>query len=209
MKEYLEDGALHEKVAATDNRHAVLLIGDSIRQGYCHAAKEALSDIADVRFPADNCRCTQYTYISLQNWLGLFPEQKPEVILWNNGHWDVAHWGGDTEPLNSIHVYVDMTLRIAKRLHKMCPNAKLIFATTTPMNPSGIVGGNPRTTAEIASYNEAVTAALAALPFVTIDDHFTFCKDWGSELFKDYCHLTTDGFTMLGHHVADTIRKAL
>lgn len=78
MSDYIEDGKKTEPAAASDSRRKVLLIGDSIRQGYCGTVREALADIADVRFPNDNCRFTQYTYVSLGNWRWIF--ERPEDV---------------------------------------------------------------------------------------------------------------------------------
>lgn len=208
MPDYIEDGKKTEPAAASDSRRKVLLIGDSIRQGYCGTVREALADIADVRFPNDNCRFTQYTYVSLGSWRWIFERPEDvEVVLWNNGHWDAAHWDGADESLNPPGLYAEMTKRIAKRLRKYFPRAKLIFATTTPMNPNGSQGANPRSNAEISRYNSAAVEALGRE--VIIDDLNAFCRDFGEEMYADYCHLTPEGFRLLGLHVAETIRNNL
>ena len=41
----------------------VFLIGDSIREGYCEKVKEALRDRAEVIYPGENCRTSQYIVI--------------------------------------------------------------------------------------------------------------------------------------------------
>ena len=40
----------------------VLLIGDSIRMGYCGYTKELLKDVANVYYPEDNCRFAPCTH---------------------------------------------------------------------------------------------------------------------------------------------------
>ena len=70
----------------------VFLIGDSIRMGYCEQLKENLKSIANVIYPIENCRNTQYTYVSLSNWIGLVKNPlKINAVYWNNGHWDISH----------------------------------------------------------------------------------------------------------------------
>ena len=72
----------------------VLLLGDSIRIGYDEFVQEALKDTAKVYYSDDNGRCTQYTLVSLMEIAALTGEpQKIDLIHWNNGHWDIAHYG--------------------------------------------------------------------------------------------------------------------
>lgn len=205
---YHEEAALIIKAVSSDNsKKTVFLIGDSIRMGYCEVTKRILSDVADVIYPDDNCRYTQYTYVGLSQWKNLFatPEEV-DVVYWNNGHWDIAHWDGE-RPLNSIDEYTKMLLRIQKRISALFPNAKIVFSTTMPMNPNGTNSINPRTTAEIKLYNEAAVRILENITF--IDDVFTIFECLSADYFADYCHLTDEGNEMLGKHVAEYISKLL
>lgn len=214
MKTYLEDG-LVSGAAAADSRKKVLLIGDSIRRGYCGTVKSSLEDIADVRFPNDNCRFTQFVYVSLESWRWLFPEPETvDVVWWNCGHWDVAHWDGAADSLNSPEIYAEMIKRISVRMRKYFPNAKIVFASTTPTNPDGSVGKNPRSREEIKRYNETAKRVLAELSSgegfdFRYEDLYAFTENWGSEMYHDYCHYTENGFNSLGAEVAERIRGML
>lgn len=95
-----------------------------------------------------------------------------------------------------------------RALQRYFPNAKILFATTTPPNPNGTMGPNPRSRAEIARYNQAAKAALLPLG-AEVDDLYVFLQDWGEAEYADYVHLTERGFERLGRHVAETIRNAL
>ncbi len=201
-----------EKIIAksiVDDKKGVFLLGDSIRMGYCEYTKKLLENIADVRFPEENCRFTQYTYIRLQVWKDLF-EAREDVaaVYWNNGHWDVAHWDNDEDCLNSIEDYKKMLVRIYNKIKKYFPNAKIIFSTTFKTNPKGIVGINPRSDKEIKEYNEAAKSVLSPLG-VDIDDVFEKFNYFSEDMFKDYCHLTDEGFEILGKHVAEVIKNAI
>ena len=46
----------------------VLLLGDSIRMGYCECVKELMQGQAEVFYPTDNGRFLQYTLRGLQDW---------------------------------------------------------------------------------------------------------------------------------------------
>lgn len=206
---YTEEGYGASLVAKEENsgKKDVFLIGDSIRMGYCGYTAEALKDIVNVKYPNENCRFVQYTYVSLGHWAAMF--ENPEnvaVIYWNNGHWDSAHWDGAEDSLNSIPIYCEMLGKITKRLKKYFPNAKIIFATTTPPNPNGIQGVNKRTRAEVVEYNKAAVKHFENSD-VEIDDVFELLQDWDESLYSDYCHLTEEGYKTLGEHVAQTIRK--
>ncbi len=203
---YHEEAALDVVAVETDNsKKTVFLIGDSIRMGYCEITKRILSDVAEVIFPDDNCRYTQYTFVGLSQWKNLFysPEEV-DVVYWNNGHWDIAHWDGE-ESLNSIEEYTKMLVRIKRRISTIFPNAKIVFFTTMPMNPNGMDSVNPRTTAEIKAYNKAAVNALKNE--IYIDDVFSEYENLTEDYFSDYCHLTEAGNEMLGKHVAEYIKN--
>jgi lysophospholipase L1-like esterase len=187
----------------------VLLLGDSIRLGYCKYVKKELKGIAEVSYPDDNCRYTQYTLVSLPDWVRLAgaPEEV-DVIHWNNGHWDVAHWNREDISLNSPEQYRDMLERIYHRLCILCPNAKIIFALTTSMNPDGSVGENPRTNSEIERYNSIAREVMGKLD-VEVNDLYSVVKDKPSSFYIDYAHFTENGYELLGKTVAKVIKANL
>ncbi len=205
---YLEDGGLLEKLATEEGKKNVFLIGDSIRMGYCGTVKAELADVANVFYPEENCRCTQYVMISLLNWSGLCDPEKVDLVLFNCGHWDVAHWNGEDVSLTSKEVYADNIRRIVWQIQKLFPKAHIIFATTTPMNPNGQIGVNPRTTAEIQAYNKAAIETLEGTD-TEIADLFAITENWDESQYADYCHFTEAGFQNLGKIVAGFIRERL
>lgn len=209
-KYYDEEAALHTKSKTECEKSTkVFLIGDSIRMGYCDMVKEQLSDIGEVIYPDDNCRYTQYTYVNLSAWKNLFSDpDEVRVVYWNNGHWDIAHWDGEEEPLNSIDEYTKMLSRIRSRLKKYFPKAKIVFSTTMPMNPNGQDSFNPRTTKEIGEYNKAAISLFKNTD-VLVDDVFGEFKMLTTDYFADYCHLTEGGNKLLSAHISDYIRNIL
>lgn len=185
----------------------VFLIGDSIRIGYCEYLRDLLKDVANVVFPKENCRNTQYTYVTLSNWINMVDNPLDvSVVYWNNGHWDVSHWANDEKSLNTIEQYCDMLQRIHKRLKKAFPNARIVFSTTTIMNPDGSMGENVRTTEEIKKYNDAAVSVLSEND-VLIHDLFEFTQKFTSEYFADYCHFTDIGFKLIAEHICDFLMK--
>ncbi len=205
---YIEDGGQLQKLAAEEGKKSVLLLGDSIRLGYCETVKAILAGAANVFYPEENCRSTQYTIMSLLTWSSLCDREAVDLVHFNCGHWDVAHWNGEPVSLTPAEVYAENVRRIVWQLRKLFPNARIVFATTTPMNPNGKVGVNPRFTAEIRAYNEAALEALRGLD-VEVDDLFAAAEGWDETWYADYCHPTEAGFTELGKTVAAFLRERL
>lgn len=208
---YMFDEETREKNSVMNDNGLknVFMIGDSIRIGYCRQVKENLKSIANVIYPDENCRNTQYTYVTLSNWIRLVANPlKVDAVYWNNGHWDISHWAHDEEPLNTVKQYCNMLLRIHKRLKNTFKNAKIIFATTTPMNPDGSMGENVRTTKEIKKYNLAAIRTLEDKG-VMIDNLFEFAKGFSSEYYADYCHYTVEGFKIIADHISEYLKGVL
>jgi lysophospholipase L1-like esterase len=187
----------------------VLLLGDSLRMGYCNGVKELLKEQAEVYFPAENCRYTQYTLQNLNGWLNAIENyEEIEVIHWNNGHWDIARWCGSEDSLTSKEEYARMLKMILAALHRRCPKAQVIFATSTPMNPDGTPSGNPRTTEDIMQYNEVAKKVMAEEQ-VPVNDLFELLKDEPAETYKDYAHLTEAGYAKVAKVVAERVAAYL
>ena len=83
----------------------ILLIGDSIRMGYCEYVKDLLKDCAEVIYPSENCRSSQNIIMNLLNWSHLCDKEKIEIIHFNCGQWDAAHFNCDLTPLTSLSEY--------------------------------------------------------------------------------------------------------
>ena len=58
----------------------VLLLGDSIRMGYCSYVKEALAEKAEVIYPAENCRSSQNIIMGLASWAQLCDKENVAVV---------------------------------------------------------------------------------------------------------------------------------
>lgn len=186
----------------------VYLIGDSIRMGYCETVKQELADAAEVVYPEENCRFSQYIMALLRTWSSLCDPERVRLVQFNCGHWDAAHWDDEEEPLNSPELYGQNIRRIIGRLRSMYPRAEIVFATTTPMNPNGENSVNTRTTQQIIQYNQ-VGAAVASECGVKVNDLFELTKNWEASCYVDYCHFTPESFAVLGRQVAAFLRKEL
>ena len=197
----------------------VLLIGDSIREGYCNQVKELLKDEYEVIFPVENCRSSQAIIFSLHNWVKLTNPDDVEFIHVNCGQWDVGHFYSDKYRLTSLKEYKKNLGIIIRILRKLFVNAKIIMATTTPMNPTlkneiqkTFKTPNlqlilhPRTTSEVIKYN-TVMKKVAKKNNVVINDLYDFTKDWDGSCFIDAVHHTKESSDILADHIVNLIKK--
>lgn len=199
---YVEDATASAVFECSDTLPNIFLIGDSIRKGYCKTVKAELEGKAEVFYVDDNCRSTQYVIFSLRKWAAMFSDKmKVDIVHFNCGHWDMAHFSGCPESLTGEEEYARNIGKIIFLLRQLFPNAKIIFATTTPMNPNGKVGVNPRYNYEVERYN-ALAADVCRKEGIEINDIHAFTREWGEEYFQDYCHLTKEAFAELGSEVA-------
>ena len=205
MSNYVENGVASAAFVCTPEKKNIFLIGDSIRRGYCKTVRSILEDHANVFFVEDNCRSTQYVICNIKHWAALFSDPAlVDLVHFNCGQWDVAHWSGHPLPLTSESEYAKNLQIIIDLLHQYFPSATLVFATTSRMNPENAGGVNPRSNEEVDRYNEIAKAVMAANG-IAVSDLNAFMKDFGSELFTDLCHLTPEGFAKLGEFVAEKI----
>ena len=111
----------------------ILLIGDSICQGYQNFVKLAFKDTAEVYFPQENCRFATYVLRNLLDWKNeLGCGDDVDVIHWNAGLWDGLVMP-DGKPLISFERYCEDIERVCVTMKILFPKAKMIFATSTPV----------------------------------------------------------------------------
>ena len=177
----------------------VLLIGDSVRQGYDAYVKEKLVDVAEVVYPKENCMYATNVLRFLHEWASnLSVAEELDVIHWNTGLWDSLRMFGE-EPLTPVNVYAELITRIQKRIQRLFPHAISIFATTSPVlehhlwpEPDKLMLYN----SEIEQYNAAAVQALA--PFdVKINDLYGLLKDIPESYHSDPIHYYTPQATQL------------
>ena len=200
---HLEDMASGPAAKASELPE-ILLIGDSIRIGYCEAVGETLRGKAEVKWPKSNCQSSQNILISLARWRGLV--SSPKVVQFNCGHWDAAHWDGDDSALTTVEEYGCNVRKIIRRIRRYWPEAKIVFATTTPMNPNGEMGRNARTTEAIRLYN-AEGVKVAKSEGIEVNDLFAATENWPSSDYADYCHFNKAAAARLGKIVASRLAE--
>lgn len=190
----------------------VILIGDSIRQGYDKFVKMALEGSAEVYFPQENCRFAQYVLRNFNEWVGQskFGGANVDCVHWNAGLWDCLTMYEDG-CLTPIEVYEQFMDRVCKRIKLICPNAKVIFATSTPVNEAGYKSPNTfmRYNSDIEKYNEVAVKVVKKYGF-EVNDLYALLADKPLSYHSDMTHFyTREAAELITNAVVKKINEAI
>src|SRR5262249_30498116 len=154
----------------------VLLLGDSIREGYAPLVAKKLAGVAEVIQPKENGGDTANTLKLLDGWL---EDGKPLVVHFNCGLHDLKF----AKKAQAFQVppdeYEKNLKAIVKRLKKATPN--VIFATTTPIiddRHAARKADFDRFDKDVKAYNERVVKIMLELG-VPVDDLNRIVQDGG------------------------------
>ena len=189
----------------------VLLIGDSISQGYRATVVKELEGVAEVTRIPGNGEWTGTGIEKIDLWLG---DTDWEVIHFNFGLWDMYGWPYYDED-RSPEAYAQRLEQIVARLKQT--NATLIWATTTPPCPENEVSMRDRfkapgvITPEIAKQYLDAAEHVMKKHGIQINDLNALVRDDIATLQTgpDNVHLTGKGNELLGKQVAKAIRIAI
>lgn len=175
----------------------LLLIGDSIRRGYDQSVKKTLEGKANVIFPEDNCRFASYLLRHFHEYLNDIKGDDIDVIHWNAGLWDCLRLFGE-EPHTPVNIYEYYIERLCIRIKKICPNASVIFATSTKVISEKMSGDFKRYNEEIEMYNQAAVRIVKKYGF-KINDLYALSETLPEEAHSDAVHyytpMGTEAFT--------------
>jgi acyl-CoA thioesterase-1 len=163
----------------------VLILGDSVSIGYTLQVRELLKGKANVYRPtarggkmAQNCSGTFTGVKKLGLWLG---DTQWDVIHFNWGLHDLKHVNEagkhsiSNDPngptLNTVEGYAKNMETIVAKLK--ATNARLVFATTTPVVPGTI---NPLREPELPAIYNAAALKIMKANGIRVNDLYTFCQ---------------------------------
>ena len=187
----------------------IVLLGDSIRMGYDKYVKEALAGVAEVYYPESNCQYATNTLRFVHEWKakGNWPDDV-DLVHWNVGLWDALELFGD-DPLTPVEHYAALLPRIDKRLRMLFPRAKMVFATSTPVNEEIANPAFMRHNHIIEKYNAHAVEALKSTDTL-INDLYPFVASFPNEYHSDWVHFyTPEGTENIGGRVISVICKEL
>ncbi len=197
----------------------VLILGDSISIGYAPHVQQLLQDQAFVVRPMrdhrnhENCQGTKYGVQHVDRWLSMGGGNW-DVIHFNFGLHDMKHVNADTgknsnspsdPPQSTLVEYQKQLAEIVSKLKQT--DAKLIFATTTPVPPGDVrpfrsVDAPPR-------YNEAAVNIMRDHN-IAVNDLYSFAAGQLDQIQRPAnVHFTAAGSIALAEQVAQQIRLAL
>ena len=188
----------------------VVLVGDSIRQGYAPFVAERLKGRARVLWAGENGGDTRNVLAHLDEW-AIGP--KPAVVHFNAGLHDLKF-----DPATGTHqVELDEyrgNLRAILRRLGADTSARLIFATSTPVIDARQARSGQTfrlREADVEAYNRAALEVFGGSSIVDVDDLHAVSIRLGSEsaLSSDGVHFTTAAYRVLGERVANSIEVAL
>lgn len=183
----------------------IFLIGDSIRIGYDSIVREMMAGEALFYWSEENARFAAHTLRYAHEWAkkDCDPE-KVDIVHWNNGLWDALHILGD-DAQTPVQEYAAVIRRVARRIRKVFPHARIIFALTTSVIEERMSDQFFRRNAEIEAYNAAARSVMAEEE-IEINDLYTVARempdDWHA---PDGTHFTEEGYRAL----AEAVVKAL
>ena len=190
----------------------IILIGDSIRMGYDKYVAKALGGQAQVYYPGENCRFTQYVLRNFSDWVRQSGFGKDtDLVHWNVGLWDVICMFDDEE-ITPIEVYEHYLHRICKRIIRFCPNAKVVFATSTPIDQEAYAPDLHRfwrSNETIRRYNEVAVRVVQQYGFA-VNDLFALMEDVPKHFYSDKTHFyTKDATERMTNRVLDVIAEQI
>lgn len=192
----------------------IILIGDSIRQGYDKYVKMAFEGVAEVYYPTDNCRFTAYILRHIGEWKEKMQcGDDVDLVHWNAGVWDnliLMDGRNHTE----IEVYRTNVERICQFIKILFPKAKTIFATSTPVDEILFKAKFEkqkimRLNSDTEIYNQAAIDIVRKYGG-DINDLYGLLKDKQTEYHSDQTHFyTKEGTRVITNQVIEHIEKAL
>ena len=187
----------------------IVLLGDSIREGYDKYVKHAFEGTAKVYYPKENCRFASYILRHLPDWKRDFGEcDDVDLVHWNAGLWDdlVMADGRNHTP---IELYGEYIQRVCDVIRLLFPRAKMIFATSTPVREDQFTGIMKRYNRDTREYN-AVACETVRKCGGKINDLYTAVDGCPDEYYSDSTHLYTPrGTKLLAERVVASIENAL
>ncbi len=138
---------------------------------------------------------------------------KWDVIQFNVGLHDLKYLDGGNmdkkagRQVSSLEDYEKNLRSILAYLHELAPDAKIIFATTTPVPE----GENVRVAGDAIRFNEVAAKVLKDHPGVTVNDLYALTKPnqpkWWTK--PGNVHFNQEGQQAQADHTADIILNAL
>lgn len=182
----------------------VFLMGDSIRLGYEPFVREYTKNQAVIHAPKCNCEFLQYTFRHVYMWRDEIENPNNiDIVHWNNGLWDVLRLDND-QPLTPQYFYRDTLQRTVDRIKFLFPNARIVFALSTPVIERLSPEGLERRNSDIEIYNSIASEVMDKNKIV-INDLYKVASSFPETYHTDFTHFTEEGSRELAKAVVRAI----
>lgn len=189
----------------------IVLMGDSIRLGYDVLVRDAFRGVAEVYFPSDNCCFAAHTLRWMDSWKDAMRcGDDVDAVHWNAGLWDNLRQF-DEEPFCTPEIYAYFMERVCRRMEKLYPRAKKIFATSTPVLEERFEQPQVmfRRNSDVEIFNEAALKVVTAFGHEVNDLHAVMAQ-MPPEYHSDAVHFYTRGGTeVISRQVCAVLEQAL
>jgi hypothetical protein len=190
----------------------VLLIGDSISQGYTKLVRENLKNVANILRPQTNCGDTLNGIKNINAWLG---KRTWDIVHFNWGLHDLCYrhpdskvYGNRDKINGKISVTPDQYAdNLEQLIEIMLPRSKRLIWCNTTYVPEKEAG---RHVGDDVKYNNIAQNIMASHDIPT-DDLYSLSSSFGPELFvaEGDVHFVPKGMTILARQVSDTIQREI
>lgn len=192
--------------SCTNKTTNVLIIGDSISEGYTPFAKDALRGvyvqhnmIGSTGYT--NAQTSGFTLANIEDYLDDCP--KWDVVTFGNGLWDIAQTDGDGTPRGgSSSDYAQNIRAIGNRL--ISSGAVAVFLTMAPVE----TGDGVCLDYLVRPYNDSAVAALSGTG-VVISDFNSWAHRQAKYQKRGDVHYSPEGYKILSQFVVQVIRTEL
>ena len=160
-------------------------------------------------YPANNCRFAAYIVRHITDWKEeMACGDDVDLVYWNAGLWDglIMVDGKHHTPLEIYKEYIGRVCDIIKILF---PKAKMVFATSTPVQEEQFTGLVKRYNCDTQQYNVAAGEIVRAHGG-QVDDLYTLASNAPASYHSDKTHYyTKEGTKLLTEHILATLEQAL
>ena len=177
---------------AKKNLPRVLLVGDSICQGYQGKVAAKLDGKANVTYWASSYCVTSPGYLRLLAFY--LDEAKYDVIHFNNGLHSCE---------TPVADYEKSYLAALQLIRKKQPDAKIVWASSTPINAKDARAG------KVAALNAAARRAAESVEDVVENDLYSLANPLDRKAYwVDTHHYTDAGYELLASQVVEKVVAA-
>ena len=172
----------------------VLLVGDSICQGYQSKVRSKLEGSMNVTYWASSYCVTSANYLKF---LGIYlDEASYDVIHFNNG----LH---STD--SNVADYTNMLSAAFTLIKTKQPEAKIIWASSTPLNTA-----NETWAGKVVALNAAAADAVAEAGGISTNDLYALMNPLDRATYwTDTHHYTSDGYELLASQIVEKVTAAM